>query len=143
MPNKAWYQQLEQLFNVNPCNEYYDVSIQVGAGEATVTLAVRPDMLHGGGTLHGSIYFKALDDAATFAASSLQEQEIFVTASFNIHFLRPISAGSFTSTARVLHQSRRLVLVEAEAVAENGRKLAHGSGTFMPASPRKSANDRP
>ena len=134
MSNLDYYQRLEQLYYKNPCNAHYDLSMKVGTGTAAVTLTVRPDLLHGGGVLHGSVYFKALDDAATFAAASLKENEIHVTASFNIHFLRPISEGSFTATANVIHQSRRIVLVEAEALDENGRKLAYGSGSFMKAS---------
>ncbi len=136
MPNQAYYQKLEKMFDRNPCNDYYDVAIKVEAGKATVTLQVRPDLLHGGGMLHGSVYFKALDDACTFAAASLTEDSVPVTASFNIHFLRPIAEGSFQAIANVVHQSRRIVVTEAEAVDENGRKLAYGSGSFMNATPQ-------
>lgn len=134
MTNKVWFQTLEQTFSANPCNEYYDVTIEVAEGTAVLTMKVRPDLLHGGGVLHGSVYFKALDDAATFAVASLKEGEIWLTASFNIHFLRPISQGSFTAVGKVINKSRRLILAEAEAFDENGRKLAHGSGSFMKAS---------
>ena len=131
MPHPAYFQKLEQLYYRNPCNAHYDVAIKIEAGKAEIVTQVRPDLLHGGGMLHGSVYFKALDDACTFAAATLKENEIPVTASFNIHFLRPIAEGAFTAVGRVLHQSRRLIVTEAEAFDENGRKLAYGSGSFM------------
>ncbi|MEM7336073.1 MAG: PaaI family thioesterase [Chloroflexota bacterium] len=134
MPYPEYFQKLEQLYYRNPINEFYDTTIKIEAGKAQIVTQVRPDLLHGGGMLHGSVYFKALDDACTFAAATLKENEIPVTASFNIHFLRPISKGSFTAVGRVLHQSRRLIVTEAEAFDENGRKLAYGSGSFMIAS---------
>lgn len=96
-----------------------------------LTFKATPDMQHGGGVLHGSIYFKVLDDVATFAAASILEAGVPMTASFNIHFLRPISDGTITAVGKILNQSRRLVLAEAEAFDENGRKLAYGTGSFL------------
>lgn len=128
-----YFQKLEQLYRANACNQAYDLEIVVEEGQATVILTVTPNLLHGGGVMHGSYYFKVLDDAATFAVASLIQHEVPLTASFHIHFLRPVSTGKVTAVGTVIHQSRRLLTAEATAFDEDGRKVAFGSGSFMKA----------
>ncbi|MDA0245394.1 MAG: PaaI family thioesterase [Chloroflexi bacterium] len=128
MPDLA---RLEQLFSNAPCNQHLAPQFIARKGEAEVIIKVRPDMLHGGGVVHGSIIFKALDDAATIAAMSLLEDQATLTASFNLYFLRPITSGEIRATGRVIKLGQRQIIAEAVAVDENGRELARGSGTFM------------
>ncbi len=94
-------------------------------------IPVRPEFFHAAGAVHGSVYFKALDDAAFFAANSLVEDVFVLTASFNLYFTRPISAGEIRATGRVIHRSLRLILAESEATDARGRAIARGSGSFM------------
>ena len=47
-------------------------------------------------------YRKLLDDATFFAASSLVDDVFVLTASFNIYFLRPISAGTMTARGTIV-----------------------------------------
>lgn len=72
-----------------------------------------------------------MDDAATFAANSLVEDGMVVTASFTVYFMRPVSDGVITAKGRAVHQSRRRLIVEAEVFDSTGRQVARGSGTFM------------
>lgn len=132
MSTDTRFRALEALYCAEPVNQYYQPTISIQLGEATIAVAVRPDMLHAGGVLHGSVYFKLLDDAATFAICSLEDEGYYLTASFHIHFLRPVSSGEVIATGRIIKKSRRIVVGEATAVDENGRRLAYGSGTFMP-----------
>ena len=134
MTSEAHFAKIEHIFNTNPCNQNDKPRIHVTHGSATIELDVRPHMLHGGGVVHGSVYFKLLDDAATFSVASIVDDEVYVTASFTIHFLRPVATGQIIATGKILDRSRRRVLAEAVAVDENGRVLARGSGTFMRAS---------
>ena len=131
MSNSAHFRKLEHLFTSSPCNGHLDTTIKISEGYSEVTIKVRPDLLHSGGVLHGSVYFKAMDDAATFAANSLVEDAMVVTASFTVYFVRPVSDGVITAKGRVVHQSRRLLIAEAEVVNSQGRQVARGSGTFM------------
>jgi uncharacterized protein (TIGR00369 family) len=131
MTNEVHYQRLEKIYHTNPCNQYYKPFITVREGEAEVMIPIRPEFLHAGGVVHGSVYFKALDDAATFAVSSLVDDVAILTASFNIYFTRPVSNGLIKAVGRVVHQSRRLLVADAEAYDEHGRQVARGSGTFM------------
>jgi uncharacterized protein (TIGR00369 family) len=92
---------------------------------------VRPELFHAAGAIHGSIYFKALDDSAFFAVNSLVEEFFVLTASFTVYLLRPVSQGELCARGRVIHRSSRLFVAESEATDAAGRLVARGSGTFM------------
>jgi uncharacterized protein (TIGR00369 family) len=101
----------------------------VGEGEAEVVLALRPDFHHAAGAAHGSVVFKCLDDAAFFAANSLVQDALVLTASFTLHFLRPAAAGELVARGKVVHRGRRQLLADAVATA-GGKEVARGTGTF-------------
>lgn len=44
-------------------------------------------------TVHGPVYFRALDDAGFFAVNSLVEDVFVLTASFNVNLFRPMKSG--------------------------------------------------
>jgi uncharacterized protein (TIGR00369 family) len=125
------YRKLESMYASGPVNDYYAPKLQVSKGVAEVTIRVRPDFFHAAGGVHGSVYFKALDDAAFFAVNSLVKDVFVLTVSFNVYLTRPISEGEMKAIGRVVHRSRRLFLAEAELADSNGREIGRGSGTFM------------
>lgn len=131
MLNQTHINRLKWIYRHNACNQYYTTEIEITEREAELHLPIRPDYLHSGGVIHGSVYFKMLDDAATFAVSSIVMDFGIVTASFNIYFTRPVSEGTIHTIGRVVHESRRLFIAEAEVTDDDGRVLARGSGTFM------------
>ncbi len=93
---------------------------------------VGEQLFHAAGAAHGSVYFKALDDAAWFAAHSVYLDSWIVTSSFQLHLLRPVSDGVITAYGRLVHRSRRMFVAESELHDAGGRLLARGSGSFMP-----------
>ena len=131
MPADDHYRKLERAYHAAPINEYYRPRLTVCEGRAELVIPVRPEFFHAAGAVHGSVYFKALDDAAFFAANSLVEDVFVLTASFNLYFTRPISEGEIRATGRVIHRSLRLILAESEATDARGRAIARGSGSFM------------
>ena len=124
--------RLERMYVAAPANEYFRPEIRVGDGTAEVWLTVRPDFFHAARAVHGSVYFKLLDDATFFAASSLVRDVFVLTASFNIYFLRPISAGTMTARGTIVSRSSRMLIGEGVLVDADGKEIARGSGTFMP-----------
>jgi uncharacterized protein (TIGR00369 family) len=115
-----------------PTNEFYIPSLEIGEGQAEVTIPVDPKHFHAAGAVHGSVYFKALDDAAFFAASSLVADVFLLTVSFTVYLTRPISSGEMKAIGHVVHASRRLYLADAELLDSDGEQIARGSGVFMP-----------
>lgn len=126
------HRKLERMYAAAPANEYFRPQIEVGDGVAEVRLTVRPDFFHAAGAVHGSVYFKLLDDATFFAANSLIEEVFVLTTSFNLHFLRPVSSGEMVARGTIVSRSSRLLIGEGVVTNSDGKEVARGTGTFMP-----------
>lgn len=131
MAAKEHHRKLERLYLAAPINAYYQPTIHITDGAAQVSIAVRPEFYHAARAVHGSVYFKALDDASFFAVNSVVDDVLVLTASFNIYLMRPISDGTLTAEGRLVHRSRRIYLAEAQLLDADGKQIAWGSGSFM------------
>lgn len=132
MADDAHFRKLERMYLAAPINQWFRPTIRVGEGTAEVSVEVRTELFHAANAVHGSVYFKLLDDSAFFAANSLQEDVFVLTVSFNVYLTRPVSSGRMTARGRVVHRSARLVLAESEVVDGDGNVVGRGSGAFMP-----------
>ena len=131
---EAHYRKLENAYVAAPVNAFYEPSMTVGEGEAVIRQAVRERHFHIAGAVHGSVYFKLLDDAAFFAVNSLVRDVFVLTASFNIYFMRPVNEGTLRAEGRVVSRSTRLFIAESELYDDRDRVIGRGSGTFMTSS---------
>ena len=125
------FRALERMYHQAACNQYYAPRLSVSKGETELEIEVRSDFFHAMQAVHGSVYFKALDDAAYFAANSLVEEVAVLTASFHLHMLRPVTEGVLKAVGRVVRPGRNLIVAEARLLDSQGRELARGSGDFM------------
>jgi uncharacterized protein (TIGR00369 family) len=114
-----------------PVNAIYEPRLTVSEGQAEVSIPIHSAFFHAAGAAHGSVYFKAMDDAAFFAASSLVVDRFVLTASFTVYFLRPISDGEMLAVGRVLHATRKQFLAEAELYDTKNNLIGRGSGIFV------------
>jgi uncharacterized protein (TIGR00369 family) len=131
MPSDEHYRKLERMYASALVNEYYRPVLTVSEGAAEVVIPVRRDFFHAAHAVHGSVYFKALDDAAFFACNSLVPDVFVLTVTYNVYLTRPIAEGTMRAVGRVVHQSRQLLVAEAELLDDRGRQLGRGSGSFM------------
>ncbi len=122
---------LQNMYLAAPINEFYRPSIDVSDGEATIEIAVAPTLFHAAGAVHGSVCFKMLDDAAFFAANSLERDVFVLTTSFTMYLTRPVSAGRLRSVGRVVHRGRAQYIAEAIVYDLEQNEVARGSGTFV------------
>jgi acyl-coenzyme A thioesterase PaaI-like protein len=100
------YRKLERLYANAPVTRWFGSSVEIADGRADIRIPVKPEFLHAAHAVHGSIYFRALDDAAFFAAGMLH------------------AAGV------VLSESGRLFTAESKLFDDSGQLLGHGSGVF-------------
>ena len=114
-----------------PTNKYYLPTMCVDEGYAEVVIPVRQDFFHAAGAVHGSVYFKALDDAAFFAVNSLVDDVFVLTVPFNTYLTRPISQGEMKAVGQVIHRSQRLFVAQSTLADSEGREIGWGSGTYM------------
>ncbi len=119
------------MYRSAPVNRLYQPTLQVSEGAAEVSIPVSPEFFHAAGALHGSVYFKLLDDACFFAVASLVEEVFVLTTSFTTYFTRPVTSGRLTARGRVVHEGQGLFLAEAVAVGDDGRDVGRGNGAFM------------
>lgn len=125
------HRKLERLYLAAPTNAYYRPRIHIEEGRAEIVVPVREKFFHAAHAVHGSLYFKVLDDAAFFAANSVVEDVFVLTASFQLDLLRPVSEGEIRAEGRLVHRTRRLFIAEARAMDSEDRLIARGSGSFM------------
>lgn len=131
MANEEHFRKLERMYAGAPINEYYTPRLKVAEGACELSMEARREFFHAAHAVHGSVYFKALDDAAWFSVNSLVEDVCVLTASFNIYLLKPVAEGIITARGRVVHQTLRVFLADAELVDARDHVLARGSGSFM------------
>lgn len=131
MASTAHFTALRNMYLAGPINDFFRPRIEVREGEATIELDVSEKLHHSAGGLHGSVYFKMLDDAAFFAANSLETHFFLVTSSFTTYFLRPVATGTLRSVGRVVHRSRSQYLAEAVVSDADGNDVARGHGVFV------------
>lgn len=130
MIHEDHYRKLERAYRDARCNEYYAPALQISEGEARVTIELQPKMHHAANAAHGSVYFKALDDAAFFAANSLVEEVFLLTVSFTLYLMRPAVDGRLEARGYVTHRTGRLFFAEAALFDQGGEQIARGGGTF-------------
>jgi acyl-CoA thioesterase len=112
--------------------------LQINAGEATLTMTVKPHMVNGHGIAHGGFIFLLADSAFAFACNSHNERT--VAAQCNISFIRPGKLGErLVATAREISRTGRSgiydvrVSVDDIAIAElRGHSRTLG-GAWVPA----------
>jgi uncharacterized protein (TIGR00369 family) len=125
------YRKLERMYAGAPINQYFRPVLRVLEGEAEVRIEIRPDFFHAAHAAHGSVYFKAMDDAAFFAVNSLVPEVFVLTATFNIYLTRPVSEGTIRAHGRVVSRSRQMFIAEAELFDHRDRTIGRGSGSFV------------
>jgi uncharacterized protein (TIGR00369 family) len=129
--NEAHFRKLEALYRSAPTNAYYAPEIRIGEATAEIRITIRPEFHHAAEAVHGSVYFKMLDDAAFFAANSLVEDVMMLTSNFTLHFLRPVSSGLLIAKGTVVNSGARQFLAQSQLFDDGNRLIAHGVGTFM------------
>jgi len=126
------YRKLERMYlNSNVNTKLYETTeIRIDDEVAEIKLTIDSKYFHALGAIHGSVYFKLLDDAAFFAVNSIIKDAFVLTTSFNINIIRPVSEGVITATGKLKFKSRNLFIAESSLTDEKGREIAFGTGNF-------------
>lgn len=125
------YRKLERMYHGSPCNDDLDVTLSItDAGDAELALSVGEEDHHAAGGVHGTYYFKALDDATFFAANSLVDDVFVLTTDFHLQLTRPVTEGTLRATATVVNDHPKQLIADGVLYDEEGTQLARGTGTF-------------
>ena len=125
------YLCLANMYRAAPLNQFYPPRIAISEGECSIEIDIKPEYFHSAGATHGSVYFKMLDDAAFFAANSLEEEVFVLTTSFTTYITRPIASGKMIARGKVVNKNSSQWITEAVVYDEEGRELGRGNGIFV------------
>ena len=131
MTQEKHFRCLESMYQAAPINQFYKPNMEVREGEATIEIEVAGKHHHSGGAVHGSVYFKMLDDAAFFASNSLEDQVFVLTTSFTTYLTRPVSSGKLRSIGRVVNRNRLQFIAESIVYDSEGNEIGRGNGIFV------------
>ena len=127
------YRKLERMYLFAPVNDiiYKGITIDISDSKAELSLQIDPKFFHAANAIHGSVYFKMLDDAAFFAVNSTVTDVFVYTVSFNIQLLRPVSGGIIRSMGELKFKSTNLFIADSNLFDEKNKLIGRGSGSFM------------
>ena len=127
------FRKLERMYLSASVNNhlYNGITIRISDQKAELTLKIEEKFFHAANAIHGSVYFKMLDDAAFFAVNSIVKDVFVYTVSFNIQMLRPVSSGTIKSIGELKFKSSNLFIADSTLLDENNKLVGRGSGNFM------------
>jgi uncharacterized protein (TIGR00369 family) len=127
------FRKLERVYLSAPVNNllYNGITIAISEEKAELTLKIEEKYFHAASAIHGSVYFKMLDDAAFFAVNSIVKDVFVYTVSFNVQLLRPVSSGIIKSIGELKFKSSNLFIADSTLIDENNKLVGRGSGNFM------------
>ena len=126
------YNRLEKMYlNANINTKIFNTTTaKISKAKAEIGLTISEKHFHALGAIHGSVYFKLLDDAAYFAVSSIVEDFFVLTTSFNLNMIKPVNKGKLTAIGKVRFKSRSLYTAESTLYNDKGEEIAFGTGNF-------------
>ena len=101
-------------------------------GEASLHLEVRDELKQNQGIVHGGAVASLIDSASAFAVvTQLEPNERVTTTDLTIHYLRPVTAGRLTATARTVRAGRRLFVLSVEVMDDQQKLVATAVTTYI------------
>ena len=131
--NQEHYRKLERMYlSANVNTQIFDTTTAaISEGKAEIGLTITPKYFHALNAMHGSVYFKLLDDAAFFAVNSMVEDAFVLTKSFEIHFKRPVTEGKLVARGELLSEEAGVFTARSELLNEESKIVGYGQGEFV------------
>jgi uncharacterized protein (TIGR00369 family) len=131
MENNQHYQKLENMYHNHPLNKFYKAKISISENESEIILPIQDKFHHAASAVHGSVYWKLLDDSAYFSVNSIVKDVFVLTASFTIYLLSPISTGTLIARGKLVSSTKSQFIAESVIVNDLGEQIARGSGVYI------------
>lgn len=128
---ESHFRKLENMYHNHPMNGFIKARISISDRKATLEIPIREDFFHAAGAVHGSIYFKALDDAGFFAANSIVRDCFVLTTSFNTYLTAPVVSGKIRAEGELVYSSGKQFIAEAILYNEDDEQIGRGSGMYI------------
>lgn len=104
----------------------------ISEGVATLGLDVRKELKQNHGVVHGGAIASLIDTAMAFAIITLlAPREKVTTVDLTVSYLRPLTKGRITASARVVRSGRRLFVVSADVFDDDGTLASTALSTYI------------
>ena len=124
MEKRAHFQRLERMYRSGAIHQHFpDFEFHLEEGKCTITTTVDESYHHAAGGMHGLIYFKLLDDAGYFAASTLEKERFLLTGKLDLQLLRPVENGILKAEGEFISRKEKVYISRA-ALYHNDRLVA-------------------
>ena len=119
------------MYAAAPITKIYKPIMTVSEGASEIEIMLSNKFRHSEGGVHGSVYFKMLDDAAFFAANSLEKDVFVLTTSFTTYLTRPVSQGKLKAVGKVVNKNKTQFIAEAVVYDSEENEIGRGNGVFI------------
>jgi uncharacterized protein (TIGR00369 family) len=101
------------------------------AGGVVWEYTVSPEHYNPYGVLHGGVVMALMDSAMGHAVASVvhDDKRFNAAAQMNVNFLAAVRTGLLRARAHVVKVGKRLAVVEARAIADDGTLIATATAT--------------
>ena len=103
----------------------------IGNGRATFELMVREELTQNG-MIHGGVIASLIDSSCACAALSLIYPKGYITTiDLQVEYLKPISKGLMTSTAKCIKGGKNIFFCKAKVWDGEGELISTGSSQLL------------
>lgn len=132
MMNDADYREaLVQAYRQAPSNEERVADVRLGKGRARVALTIYDSDADDAGAIDQALFFKALRDAATLAAESLNADADVHLQQLNLNITGDTAGLTLVARARVTTRVGGFITVQAMLSDEDGNGLALAQAVLL------------
>ena len=131
--DEARVARIREAFASVPYAKFLGLELgEMKSGEASLHLAVRDELRQNRGVMHGGAVASLIDTASAFAVvTQLEPDERVTTTDLTIHYLRPVTSGRLTATARTVRAGRRLFVLSVEVIDDQQKLVATAVTTYI------------
>ena len=129
--NKIHFKKIINGYKSAPINQLYKPKMDLSLGKSIIQIKILQQFHHSANSLHGSIYFKMLDDAAWGASNTYIDDVFLFTYNFNIYLTKPVSSGIIISKGKVIDKKDGKIKAKSILYDSKNNEIARGDGLFM------------
>jgi len=111
------------------------LGLELGAlkhDEVSIHLDIRPELKQNQDVVHGGAIASLIDTASAFAVvTRLEADERVTTIDLTIHYLRPVTTGRLTATARIVRAGRRIFVLSVNVTNNMGILVATAVTSYI------------
>ncbi len=129
----AQLKRVQKALGIVPFARFLAIELEdISVGSATLVLKVRKELTQNHGVVHGGAIASLIDTATAFAIISLlAPTEKVATVDLTVSYLRPVTRGRLKAVAKVVRAGRRLLVVSADVLANDGSLIATALSTYI------------